>query len=308
MASITLDVPCKINLSLDIVGKLPNGYHQMDMIMQSVSLYDTLSLSLEEGEGNISMTCQLENSKAVLACDESNIAVKCARAFLEHTGKTLDGRNLHIHLVKRIPMQAGLGGGSADGAAVLCGLNRLMKTNLSCEQLEHIGVGVGADIPFCIRGGTLRAQGIGEEFSPVPHMPELPLIIVKPNFGISTGKAFGRCDSQTYQHADVPAMMLALQEQNIKKIAGALSNVFEELCSPEEQKKLLQVHKLLAEEGACGSLLSGSGSAVFGIFDDEMKARRCLESLSIHPMTEGVFLCHPVPFGAYSAPIKNMIP
>lgn len=134
MKQITIDAPCKINLSLDIVMRLENGYHEMDMVMQSVSLYDTLTLSLQEGSGQIRMTCSLENKNASLACDDSNIVIRCAKAFLNANDLRLSGQDLVIHLIKRIPMMAGLGGGSADGAAVLSALNRLFETHLSCEQ------------------------------------------------------------------------------------------------------------------------------------------------------------------------------
>ena len=207
MKQITIDAPCKINLSLDIVRRLENSYHEMDMVMQSVSLYDTLTLSLQEGSGQIRMTCSLENKNAFLACDDSNIVIRCTKAFLNANDLRLSGQDLIIHLIKRIPMMAGLGGGSADGAAVLSALNRLFETHLSCEQLEQIGVKIGADIPFCLRGGTLRARGIGELFSPLPAMPDCSIVIIKPDFGISTKNAFSRCDSAPYRHADVEKMV-----------------------------------------------------------------------------------------------------
>ncbi|MDY4047436.1 4-(cytidine 5'-diphospho)-2-C-methyl-D-erythritol kinase, partial [Negativibacillus massiliensis] len=215
MKQITIDAPCKINLSLDIVRRLENGYHEMDMVMQSVSLYDTLTLSLQKGSGQIRMTCSLENKNASLACDDSNIVIRCAKAFLNANNLNLSGQDLVIHLIKRIPMMAGLGGGSADGAAVLSALNRLFETHLSCEQLEQIGVKIGADIPFCLRGGTLRARGIGELFSPLPAMPDCSIVIIKPDFGISTKNAFSRCDSAPYRHADVEKMIAALSSGNL---------------------------------------------------------------------------------------------
>lgn len=294
MHSITVNAPCKINLSLDIVKRLPNGYHEMNMVMQSVSLSDTLTLSLKKGSGQITMDCVLSAQNAALACDESNIAVRCARAFLAETGLSLSENDLHIHLVKNIPMMAGLGGGSADGAAVLYGLNVLLGANLSLQQLENIGVKIGADIPFCVRGGTLQAQGIGEVFTALSPMPDIPIVIVKPRFGISTKDAFGRCDSLSYRHAEVDKMIGALQAQNPAQIADSLQNVFEELCSPKEAQNLQQIHDLLKNHGAQNSLLSGSGSAVFGLFQDEETAKACVEALSSHPLLEGVFLCRPI--------------
>ena len=196
-------------------------------------------------------------------------------------------------------MMAGLGGGSADGAAVLSGLNLLTGANLPLEQLEKIALPCGADIPFCLRGGTLRARGIGEQFSPLPPMPDCPILIIKPRFGISTGAAFARCDSQPYRHAEVEKMIQALQTGSVAQIAGALQNVFEELCSEEEGRQLAAARELLLQHQAAGVLLSGSGSALFGLFEEEDTARTALHALQNHPSLEGAFLCRPVAQGAY---------
>ena len=305
MNRIQIDAPCKVNLSLDIVGKLPNGYHEMDMVMQTVSLCDTIFLQLQPGSGQIQMSCRFEpdNGNALscedLSCGEDNIAVRCARAFFRESGCSLPGHDLSIQLVKRIPMMAGLGGGSADGAAVLSGLNLLTGANLPLEQLEKIALPCGADIPFCLRGGTLRARGIGEQFSPLPPMPDCPILIIKPRFGISTGAAFARCDSQPYCHAEVEKMIQALQTGSVAQIAGALQNVFEELCSEEEGRQLAAARELLQQHRAAGVLLSGSGSALFGLFEEEDTARTALHALQNHPSLEGAFLCRPVAQGAY---------
>lgn len=300
MKRLTIDAPCKINLSLDIVGRLENGYHEMDMVMQTVSLYDTVTLSLSKGSGDIRMSCTIEqNPQAFLACDESNIAVRCARAFLKETNQTLENQTLSIALTKRIPMMAGLGGGSADGAAVLSGMNRLFETNLPLEKLEEIGLRCGADIPFCLRGGTQRAQGIGEKFSPLPAMPDCPIVIIKPRFGISTKDAFHRCDTAPYPHADVDKMIHALHSGKIEAIAASLENTFQSLCSENELKMLSEAKQLLNQNGSLGTLLSGSGSALFGIFRDDDAACRCLEKLNGHPLLENTFLCRPTIHGAY---------
>lgn len=300
MNRIQIDAPCKVNLSLDIVGKLPNSYHEMDMVMQTVSLCDTISLQLQSGSGQIQMSCRFEPDNGnALSCGEDNIAVRCARAFFRESGCPLQGHDLSIQLVKRIPMMAGLGGGSADGAAVLSGLNLLTGANLPLEALEKIALPCGADIPFCLRGGTLRARGIGEQFSPLPPMPDCPILIIKPRFGISTGAAFARCDSQPYRHAEVEKMIQALQTGSVAQIAGALQNVFEELCSEEEGRQLAAARELLQQHRAAGVLLSGSGSALFGLFEEEDAARAALHALQNHPALEGAFLCRPVAQGVY---------
>lgn len=300
MNRIQIDAPCKVNLSLDIVGKLPNGYHEMDMVMQTVSLCDTIFLQLQSGSGQIQMSCRFEPDNGnALSCGEDNIAVRCARAFFRESGCAMEGHDLSIQLVKRIPMMAGLGGGSADGAAVLSGLNLLTGANLPLEALEKIALPCGADIPFCLRGGTLRARGIGEQFSPLPPMPDCPILIIKPRFGISTGAAFARCDSQPYRHAEVEKMIQALQTGSVAQIAGALQNVFEELCSEEESRQLAAARELLLQHQAAGVLLSGSGSVLFGLFEEEDTARTALHALQNHPALEGAFLCRPVAQGAY---------
>lgn len=300
MNRIQIDAPSKVNLSLDIVGKLPNGYHEMDMVMQTVSLCDTIFLQLQSGSGQIQMSCRFEPDNGnALSCGEDNIAVRCARAFFRESCCSLQRHDLSIQLVKRIPMMAGLGGGSADGAAVLSGLNLLTGANLPLEQLEKIALPCGADIPFCLRGGTLRARGIGEQFSPLPPMPDCPILIIKPRFGISTGAAFARCDSQPYRHAEVEKMIQALQTGSVAQIAGALQNVFEELCSEEESRQLAAARELLLQHQAAGVLLSGSGSALFGLFEEEDTARTALHALQNHPSLEGAFLCRPVAQGAY---------
>ena len=263
MNRIQIDAPCKVNLSLDIVGKLPNGYHETDMVMQTVSLCDTISLQLQPGSGQIQMSCRFEPNNGnvlscgALSCGEDNIAVRCARAFFRESGCPLPGHDLSI--------------------ALPC----------------------GADIPFCLRGGTLRARGIGEQFSPLPPMPDCPILIIKPRFGISTGAAFARCDSQPYRHAEVEKMIQALQTGSVAQIAGALQNVFEELCSEEESRQLAAARELLQQHRAAGVLLSGSGSALFGLFEEEDTARTALHALQNHPSLEGAFLCRPVAQGAY---------
>lgn len=247
------------------------------------------------------MSCRFEPDNGnALSCGEDNIAVRCARAFFRESGCSLQRHDLSIQLVKRIPMMAGLGGGSADGAAVLSGLNLLTGANLPLEQLEKIALPCGADIPFCLRGGTLRARGIGEQFSPLPPMPDCPILIIKPRFGISTGAAFARCDSQPYRHAEVEKMIQALQIGSVAQIAGALQNVFEELCSEEEGRQLARgAGAAAAASGRQAVLLSGSGSALFGLFEEEDAARAALHALQNHPSLEGAFLCRPVAQGAY---------
>ena len=200
MNRIQIDAPCKVNLSLDIVGKLPNGYHETDMVMQTVSLCDTIFLQLQSGSGQIQMSCRFEPDNGnALSCGEDNIAVRCARAFFRESGCAMEGHDLSIQLVKRIPMMAGLGGGSADGAAVLSGLNLLTGTNLPLEQLEKIALPCGADIPFCLRGGTLRGV-----LNNLDYLEQLGVNCLYLN-PIFVAGAYHKYDTLDYFHVD-PAL------------------------------------------------------------------------------------------------------
>jgi len=287
MNQITLHAPCKINLSLDICGILPNGYHQMDMVMQTVSLGDVLSITKAEG---LSMSCSDDS----LPCDDSNIVLRCAKAFFEKAGIKPQA---HFHLEKKVPMMAGLGGGSADGAAALCGLNKLFESGFSREELCELGFAIGADIPFCIVGGTKRVQGAGEVLSSAPALrKDVHILIVKPNFAVSTKLAFQGFDRQENpSRADVGGMMKALADNDIDEIGRKLANVFEPFCKPEE---IGAIKETMLRHGAKGALMSGSGSAVFGIFTEVESAKACMEELL--PTVEQADLCKPLSHGIFA--------
>lgn len=289
MKRLTLDVPCKINLSLDICGLLPNGYHEMDMIMQTVGLCDRLTVELLD-EKQIQMTC----SDSSLPCGDSNLCVRCAKAFLEYAQLPY---GVKLHLEKRIPMMAGLGGGSADGAAVLCALNRLCETVYSPETLCQLGFSLGADIPFCLVGGTQRVQGAGERLSPLPPFPEnLWILVAKPLFSVSTKAAFQGFDRQEQpQRADVEGMISALNSGKTADIAAKLANVFEPFCQPQEIGRL---KAQMLEQGAAGAVMSGSGSAVFALFEEKAKAEACACCLA--PQVEQVAVVRPWAKGLFA--------
>ena len=288
----------KINLFLRITGVRPDGYHDLStLFVRLPEPCDELIIRPAAGTG------------LRLRCAEPGIDPACntlTKAYALYAEATGFAPGLDAELVKGIPHGAGLGGGSADGAAVLAALNHLTQSGLSLEQLEQIAVGCGADIPFCLRGGTQRAQGIGEDFSPLSPMPDCPILIIKPRFGISTKDAFARSDSTAFSHAQVQRMCQALDTGSVLPIADCLQNVFEQLCSSDEQKLLHQARQLLIQNGALGALLSGSGSALFGLFDNEAAACAARSALQDHPLLEGVFLCRPLPFGAFEA-VRNSL-
>lgn len=269
MNEYTLSANAKVNLTLDVVGRLENGYHLLEMVMQSISLHDTVTLKKNDC-GKIRLTCNIPE----IPCDERNIAWRCADSFFQYCG-IQDGVDIHIE--KRIPSQAGLGGGSADGAAVFVGLNKLFDTNLSEQTLCELGVKIGADIPFCICGGTKLCTGIGEIMIPVAAMPDCTILLCKPQLNVNTGEAYRAIDNGSIEkHPDNTAMCKALEESNVPAIGNALCNVFESalpLPVVEEIKSILLSH------GALGACMSGSGSTVFGIYSDAAAAARCAELL-----------------------------
>lgn len=249
MNEITITAPAKINLTLDVTGRRADGYHTISSIMQSVSLSDTVYIS--KAEAVISVDCS-DNS---LPCGEGNIAYKAAREFFSYTEIT-SGASVKIE--KHIPLQAGLGGGSADAAAVIVGLNELFDTRLSLEQLCEIGAKIGADVPFCTVGGTKLCQGIGEIISYVPPLENCFIIIAKGKSGISTKKAYAKIDSLETQTADI-----SLYDGSLASVKKIGRNIFEQVAENEDVPKL---KKLMAECGAEYTAMSGSGSAVFGLF------------------------------------------
>lgn len=287
MKQLSLTAPCKINLALDICGRRPDGYHEMDMVLQSISLGDRLSISRREEPG-LSLCCDDPS----LPCDERNLVLRCAKAFFEYTGLVPAA---DFMLEKRVPMMAGLGGGSADGAAALCGLNRLFETNLSAEELCRLSFPLGADIPFCIVGGTQQAQGAGEVLSPAPPLPDCWIVVVKPPFSVSTRLAFEGFDRQEQPpRVSVEKLLGALEGRDLRQIGAALGNVFEPFCQPQQ---LAPFRETLLRHGAAGALLSGSGSALFGLFEEEAAAKTALEAL--RPLAQQVDLARPFPKGIY---------
>ena len=251
----------KINLSLDIVGVRDDGYHLIKTVMQSISLHDVISV--EKRGADITISCNIP----YIPRDKRNIVYKCTEKFFEHTKKRF---GVHIDIKKKIPSQAGLGGGSADGAAVLVLLNKLCDNPLTTEELCELGAKVGADIPFCIIGGCALCEGIGEVITPIDSKLALDLCIVKPNFGISTAEAYRAFDNaETLSHPDTDSVVKALEEGDGKALSSNLVNVF------EMDKRIDEIKKFLVDSGAVASCMSGSGSAVFGILENGISIPKC---------------------------------
>jgi len=275
----------KLNLTLDVLGRREDGYHDLDMIMQTVSLSDTVSVRRGVGDG-----IRVMSNLGYLPSDERNIAYIAAKVFFAQTETECDG--LSIVLEKRIPVAAGMAGGSADGAAVLRALNRMYETNLSLRDLAVMGKQVGADVPYCVFGGTMRARGIGEVLTPLPAMPSCYIVLCKPQFGMSTARVFGALAvSEIKVRPDTERVINALGAGDLKEIARGLSNVLESVVA-REHAEIGALRRIMMECGALGACMSGSGSTVFGIF--ESKARAQLAVSRLKKRHKDTFMVEPV--------------
>lgn len=268
MDSLVLNAKAKINLYLDVTGKRADGYHLLETVMHTVSLCDTVTLT-KTGRSGIEISC----SDPLIPCNEKNIAYKCAAAFFDKTGISSGG--VSIDIIKRIPSQAGMGGGSADGAAVLTGLDLLFETGLSENELISIGARIGADIPFCIKGGCGYCTGIGEIIEPLPAICGY-VLIGKGKAGISTAEAFGKIDSLGSGIGITGIKKIFGNVSSLTDIASYCRNIFDDVTSLEE---VTDIKRIMTENGAVCSAMTGSGSAVFGLFESENVASKAQEVL-----------------------------
>lgn len=256
----------KINLTLDVTGKLPNGYHSVKMVMQSLELHDDVILTKSDKQG-----IKIKSNLKFLPNDNTNLAVKAANAFFEYV--EIQNPSLEIELVKRIPVAAGLAGGSSNAAAVLRGLNKMYNTNLSADTLCEIGVKIGADVPYCIKGGSMLAEGIGEILTPLANMPECFVVICKPDFSVVTAKIYSKMNGGDLPlHPDTNGMIQALEKSDYAGICHRLYNVMEEVTGSDHEE-ISQIEDIMLECGCDGTVMSGSGPTVFGLFNDENKAK-----------------------------------
>lgn len=269
-SSITVSAPAKINLALDITGKREDGYHLLETVFQSISVYDKLDISLKENKG-IDLSCSIP----WIPCNEKNLAYKAAAAFTEYTGF---GKGVKINLEKKIPSQAGMGGGSSDAAAVLKGMNVLAGEPLSSEELCSIAAGLGADVPFFIYGGTAYAEGIGEKLEVLPLLKDVIIVAAKGKGGISTPEAYRRIDAlETLTHPKTQELRNALKNGADKNTLWQYcGNVFEEVT---DLKDVADIRSFMLRSGAAFSCMSGSGAAVFGIFNNIDDAKKCRNAL-----------------------------
>lgn len=287
MNQLTLSAPAKINLTLDILGARPDGYHEMEMVMQSVSLCDEVTLHLGFPGG-----VRAESGLRFLPNDKSNLAVAAALAFRQATGQTW--KDLRISLTKRIPVCAGTAGGSSDAAAVLRGLNTLTGAGLSPQALASIGEEVGSDVPYCVLGGTALARGRGELLTPLPDLPPCVFVLCKPRFSISTPALFRAWDkAKRHLRPDTQGVLAALAAGDLAALAQRMFNVFEAVLPPHQRRDIEGIKTTLLQAGALGAAMSGSGPTVFGLFSREELAQAAVNRLR-EDYSE-VFLAHPLP-------------
>lgn len=273
MKELTIPAYAKINLTLDVLGKRPDGYHDLSMVMQSVSLADQVIIR-ETGEEGF----MLKTDLGFLPGADKNIAGVAARAFARHTGVDLSG--LEIELQKHIPVCAGTAGGSSDGAAVLRGLNRWFSCGLSLRHLAEIGEEVGSDVPYCVLGCTALAEGRGEKLTCLPALPDCHIVLCKPGFSVSTPELFRRIDELKLRfHPDTAGVLAALEEGDLAGVSRRMFNVFEEALPAQRRAVVEEIKSTLLSRGALGACMSGTGPTVFGIFDNAESAQSVADEL-----------------------------
>lgn len=268
LKSVTVLAPAKLNLALDVVGLLPNGYHNLDMTMQAITLYERVVLRR-------SNTLSLSLPGSPVAANDSNTAIKAAIAFFQYTG-LLAGVDITIY--KNVPVRAGMAGGSADAAGVLVGLNALYGAKLSMSELCALGAKIGADVPFALMGGTCRVQGVGDILKALPPCPDCWFTVVMPDYGVSTPEAFAAYDKVgSSTHPDCEAQEKAVRAEDLAGVCAAAGNALEECSGARDNDEAIKA--ALRQHGAVTALMTGSGAAVFGVFPTEEAARGAAEAL-----------------------------
>ncbi len=282
MDKLELKAYGKINLGLDVIRKRPDGYHDLDMVMQMVDVYDDVTLTRLEGTEIVVRT-----DTAVLSNGKDNLAYMAAKMLMDEFGIV---QGLEITIRKRIPIAGGMAGGSSDCAATLTGVNQMFNLELSTEELMERGVRLGADVPYCILGGTAIARGIGEILTPLPTPPKCHVIIAKPPVSVSTAFVYGNIKpDEIEKRPDIEAMVSAIKAQDLYKLAKSLYNVMEDITVPQ-YPVIQEIKTIMLENGALNSIMSGSGPTVFGLYDDIEKAEQTVKLLKAKGLTEQLYL------------------
>ena len=272
----------KINLALDVLGRRQDGYHEVRMIMQTVGLHDRIDLYRTSEPG-----IRIETNLFYLPTNEQNLAYRAAKLLMDEFSIT-DG--VSVKLDKRIPVAAGMAGGSTDAAAMLIGVNRLFSLGLTKRQLMERGVQIGADVPYCIMRGTALAEGIGEALSPLPPMVKCPVLIAKPSISVSTKFVYQNLKlDDTTIHPDIDRLIDDIKAKNLHDIAAHMGNVLETVTIPN-YPVIDEIKKHMLSNGAVGAMMSGSGPTVFGLFDDEDTAKKAYKAMRSSHLARQVYL------------------
>ena len=282
MNKIELKALGKINLGLDVLGRRENGYHDVRMVMQTLYLYDQITITKKETPG-----IELKTNLFYLPVDENNLAYRVAKLLMDEFDVK---EGVSIYLDKHIPVAAGMAGGSSNAAAVLFGINRMFDLGLSQQELMDRGVTLGADVPYCIMRGTVLAEGIGEILTPLPALPKCYVLIAKPPISVSTKLVYEKLDSHEIEdHPDIDGILEGLKAQDINKIASCMGNVLEKV-TVEEYPVIEDIKNVMKEEGALNAMMSGSGPTVFGIFDNKHLARKAADRIRKMELAKQVYV------------------
>lgn len=285
MNTIQMKAYGKVNLGLDVIRRRKDGYHEVRMIMQTVQLYDKITMEERRKKG-----ITLETNLSFLPVNENNIAYKAARMLMEEFH--IPG-GLNIKIEKHIPVAAGMAGGSTDGAAVLYGVNRMYQLGLTRRQLMERGVRLGADVPYCIMRGTVLSEGIGEILTPVAAMPDCYILIAKPPISVSTKYVYEHLKLDSVErHPDIDGMVAAMEAGNLRGVADRMENVLETVTIPEHPE-IERIKEVMCSEGALNAMMSGSGPTVFGIFEDKKQGLKARDILRNGILAKQVYLVRP---------------
>jgi len=281
MEALKLKAMAKVNLGLDVVRRLENGYHEVKMIMQTIDLYDELEFE------KIDSGIQLIVDKEELPADENNLIYKSAKLIAANYPLPC---GVKITLKKKIPMAAGMAGGSTDAAATFHGMNRLFALGMSMEEMQKLGVQIGADVPFCMIGGTMLSEGIGEKLTALPKVPHAYLVIAKPDISVSTKYVYENLHVEKIaHHPDMQAVEAAIREGDLQKMCAHMENILENVTE-QKYPVITQIKALLEKNGALKALMSGSGPTVFGIFESREKAEEAYKAVKQSTLAKDLFV------------------
>lgn len=286
MAGYEVRAYAKINLGLDVLGRRSDGYHEVKMVMQTVDICDVLTFE-KAGSG-----ITISTDSGELPTDRDNLIYKAVRLLFDKYGI---GEGISIHLQKKIPIAAGMAGGSSDAAAALKGVNEIFQLGCTLDELRELGVKIGADVPYCVMGKTALAEGIGEKLTALPSMPDCLLLVAKPDINVSTKYVYAQLEhehldaGETYEHPDIDGMVQAIKKGSMEGILKRMGNVLESVTIPAHPV-IGTLKERMMELGAEGSLMSGSGPTVFGIFRDEEKAHSAFLQLKEEKYAKQIFL------------------